>query len=324
MLYSICQSSSSSIEYDSSFKLNSKINGTQGFSSEQGTNGVTAPISHDKSSDRDFKKKKMLFKHLGNINFNCQSSSSSSSSSSKINGTQGFSGEQGSNGVAAPIRRRMSGNSNDLPNEPNMSHLGSKDYQNVYEPAQDSFLFIDALKKDVEYLKGLRPLVAVEIGSGSGFVISYLSMLLNNDGYFLSTDINPIAAMTSTRTATHNNVRLDVVNTSFLSGIDRLLGNVDVLLFNPPYVPTPSEEIEQGGIAASWAGGIDGREVIDKLLPQISNILSEKGCFYIVLVEENKPAEVVAIMKKYNFKHKVVGYRQAFNEKLYIVKFYRS
>ncbi|EGG14340.1 hypothetical protein DFA_12110 [Cavenderia fasciculata] len=184
----------------------------------------------------------------------------------------------------------------DLVDEPLMDHLTSKDYKDVYEPAQDSYLFINALKKDLDDLKLLNPSFVIEIGSGSGFVISYLAKILENNGYFMSTDINPIAARVSSRTATHNNVSLDVINTSFLTGIERVKGKVDVLLFNPPYVPTESEEIEDGGIAASWAGGIDGREVIDKLLPQIDSILSPKGVFYMVLVEENHPKQVAAIL----------------------------
>lgn len=39
---------------------------------------------------------------------------------------------------------------------PSISHLSSKDYEDVYEPAEDSFLMMDALEKDVEFLKERR------------------------------------------------------------------------------------------------------------------------------------------------------------------------
>jgi hypothetical protein len=50
----------------------------------------------------------------------------------------------------------------------------------------------------------------------------------------------------------------DVVRTD-LAGSLRLSGKVDLLLFNPPYVATPREEMEGSGISISWAGGVDGR-----------------------------------------------------------------
>ena len=86
--------------------------------------------------------------------------------------------------------------------------------------------------------------------------------------------------------------RKQVVITDLVSGLqDRLRGRVDVMVFNPPYVPSPPEEVSStqsrvwspwtlvddptrhcpqvGGsrLCAAWAGGYRGREVIDRLLP---------------------------------------------------------
>jgi methylase of polypeptide subunit release factors len=61
-----------------------------------------------------------------------------------------------------------------------------------------------------------------------------------------------------------------VVNVFMSDLINNFTDNaVDILIFNPPYVPTPSEEVGSTGIEAAWAGGINGREVIDRFLPML-------------------------------------------------------
>ena len=94
-----------------------------------------------------------------------------------------------------------------------------------------------------------------------------------------ATDINGNAASAVQRTGKANKVPyLEVVRTDLANGLDhRMKGLVDVLIFNPPYVPTPSEEVGSEGIEAAWAGGRDGREVIDRLLPNIGALLSPPG-----------------------------------------------
>jgi len=69
---------------------------------------------------------------------------------------------------------------------------------------------------------------------------------------------------------------VELIQTDLVAGIRRIFGLVDVLCFNPPYVPSPPEEVwrpslpEEKIIYAAWAGGERGRVVVDRVLPLLS------------------------------------------------------
>jgi len=210
-----------------------------------------------------------------------------------------------------------------------LPRLSATDYTLVYEPSDDTFLLCDALEQDRESLQEQRPLVALEIGSGSGCVITFLALLLNAgcaSTHCMATDVNPDAASMTLSTARDNGVVVDVVRTSLVDGLlASLAGKVDVLLFNPPYVPTPNEEVGGTGIEASWAGGDDGRVVIDRFLPLLPQLLSAHGRCYLVLVQDNKPAQIARLLAaEHNLHAEIVLKRQASNETLQIMRIRRQ
>lgn len=164
--------------------------------------------------------------------------------------------------------------------------------------------------------------MCVEIGCGSGALITFLASILGPLSYYIATDINPIAAQCALQTAKENGVNICTVITDLVEClVPQILGRVDVLIFNPPYVVTPSEEVGSHGIEASWAGGKDGREVMDRLLPLVPTLLSNFGCFYLVTVAENKPAEIINLLKSYGLHGEVTLTRKAGRERLSILKF---
>ncbi|KAG6866871.1 hypothetical protein C0991_008808 [Blastosporella zonata] len=157
---------------------------------------------------------------------------------------------------------------------PDLSHLTAKDYDHVYEPAEDTFLLLDALEQDEQELKDLSPKISLEIGSGSGCVSAFIGKILGPSVLYLCSDINPQACGCTRATGTQNKVVLDPINASFALPLSaRLKRSVDIILFNPPYVPTIPDEMSDAqdarGISGSWAGGTDGMNVTDVFLESV-------------------------------------------------------
>ncbi|KAF8350175.1 hypothetical protein F5887DRAFT_418649 [Amanita rubescens] len=109
---------------------------------------------------------------------------------------------------------------------------------------------------------------------------------------YLSTDVNPHACRCTHETGVRNNVMIECINGSLASGLFyRLKHIVDIVIFNPPYVPTLSEESSTAqmsrGIEGAWAGGNTGMEITNSFLEVISELLSSKGYFYLVALKAN-------------------------------------
>ena len=170
--------------------------------------------------------------------------------------------------------------------------------------------------------------IVLEIGTGSGCVLTYMAMMMRdanvNNVKCIGIDVNSKAVDMAMKTAANNNVNIEVTCTDFADDyMERYNGLIDILIFNPPYVPTDDDELGSEGIEAAWAGGIDGRVVIDRFLPIVSRLLSSRGIFYLVVVEENKPRQIIKELATEGLKGEIVLKRQAINEGLQIIKFTR-
>lgn len=198
----------------------------------------------------------------------------------------------------------------------------------VYEPCDDSFALVDALLADRTNLLEHQPTICMEIGCGSGYVITSLALILEHEGngaYYIATDINPHAVRVTRETLEAHGVHAELISTDIASGLEeRLAGLVDVMVVNPPYVPTPEDEVGRVGIASAWAGGENGRSVIDKILPIADNLLSDKGWLYMVLLTANNPSEICLQMRGKGYASRIVVQRSTEEESLHIVKFWRD
>lgn len=230
---------------------------------------------------------------------------------------------------------------------PSTSHCN---YSHIYEPSEDSYLLLDTLALPLEAIflsarfppETPTPLV-LEVGTGSGVVLAFAT---NNASHIfgradiasVGTDVNSFACVATRQTVGGgclNTLQGDLA-TPFRKG------TVDVLIFNPPYVPTeslPTPPIdEESGewerdshlLALSYAGGIDGMETTDRLLEELPHILSDRGVAYILLCAQNKPEAVVSSIKTWegaaNWQAERVSSsgKQAGWEKLCVIRIWRS
>ncbi|ANB11317.1 Mtq2p [Sugiyamaella lignohabitans] len=218
----------------------------------------------------------------------------------------------------------------------------SVDYDLVYEPAEDSFLLLDLLEEQKEFLDthfqttqngdkphvvaGEVPLV-LEIGTGSGIVTTFMHKNIIKQGLFLTTDLNLHACQASLTTSRENGGTpyLDTIRASLSSALRRRL--VDVLIFNPPYVPNeqvpsrPDDDNSSSWLDLALEGGEDGMEVTNVLLDGLDSVLSDRGIAYILFCKRNNPEKVAESMAQRGWKTFCVGERRAGWEVLSVWRF---
>ena len=147
-------------------------------------------------------------------------------------------------------------------------------YEEVYEPAEDTFLIADRLDRTI-----VEGDTVLDIGTGCGILAVIASKKASK---VVATDVNPHAVECAKRNAKANGAASKVeVRLGDLFGPILETEKVDVILFNAPYLPSRPKE-EKAWISRAWAGGRAGRQIIDDFITNVPKYLKEKGRILLV------------------------------------------
>jgi release factor glutamine methyltransferase len=160
-------------------------------------------------------------------------------------------------------------------------------YEEVYDPAEDSFLFAE----NFEVKEGEQVL---DLGTGCGLLGILAARKAER---VVAVDFNPYAIRCSKENSTLNGLRgkIDFVQASLLTALNRS-ATFDLILFNSPYLPSEKGEAASW-IGRAWAGGTNGREVVDQFIFEVPSHLKPYGR---VLLMQSTLTGVEETIRKFN------------------------
>ena len=173
-------------------------------------------------------------------------------------------------------------------------HIVLRCEKGVLIPRPETEILVDAALEALEACDSDAPL-ALEIGTGTGCIS--LSLASECEGVrVIATDLSPTAVRLATRNRDALNLAgvVDVVECDLASGVpDVLFGRFDLLVSNPPYIPSAvlaqevPAEVKDHEPELALDGGADGLDVFRRILALAPLVLASGGTLCVELFEGN-------------------------------------
>jgi release factor glutamine methyltransferase len=187
----------------------------------------------------------------------------------------------------------------------------------VYEPAEDTFLLVDAL--DVKSDDSV-----FEIGTGSGLIGLYCASIGCD---VICSDINPIAVELVKKNLLMNKERIIgsfEVRLGDMFSVLNIGDEFDIVVFNPPYLPTSKEEKVGGWFDKAVDGGVNGLDLTTRFIEVLSNYVKKDGKAYFVFSSLSDQEKLENVLDKNDFEFEIKKSCKFNNEELMIYCIYKK
>lgn len=149
----------------------------------------------------------------------------------------------------------------------------------VLIPRPETELLVETV---VDIVKGRQELKGVDVGTGSGVIAIALAKLLPGSKWY-AIDLSPEALAVAEANAVQLGVdqQIRFINGDLLKPLLDLGECFDIIVSNPPYVPSATIETLQPEVrcepSLALDGGPDGLDIYRRLLPQAEAMLTDDG-----------------------------------------------
>jgi len=185
-------------------------------------------------------------------------------------------------------------------------------FEDVYEPAEDTFLMAEILAQTVKESD-----TVLDIGTGCGILAIIAARKAKK---VVATDVNPHAIKC---------VRLNAKINEVVDKVDLRQGDLfqplrenerfDLIVFNAPYLPAPESE-QRTWIGRAWAGGLTGRQLIDQFVCLAPHYLKRDGKILLVQSSLAKIDETLKKLRDAGLEAQVIAEKKVAFETIVVIQ----
>ena len=184
-----------------------------------------------------------------------------------------------------------------------------REVETVYQPAEDSRLLADTVVDRIE-----SDAFVLDVGTGSGFLAHRIRE--QTGARALGSDINPDACRQA------SDAGVPVVRANLFDPFQA--ESFDVVVCNPPYLPTPPGQEWDDWMERALSGGEDGRAMVDPFIAGVGRVLAPGGRAYLLASTLTGPEAIRSAGREQGFEVAVIAEESYPFERLLVFEFILS
>lgn len=180
----------------------------------------------------------------------------------------------------------------------------------IYQPAEDSYLLEEQIKKYLKNIAGKSDFKVLDMGSGSGIQARAAISSGIARKNIIAADINPEAIKELKKQ------KIPARKSNLFSHINKEK-KFDLIIFNAPYLPEDKYDKE-----ADTTAGKRGNEIILKFLRKAKRFMNKDAAILLLFSSLSKPEKILSYAKKRGYNSEILSEKNmGMMETLFVWKF---